>query len=64
MFANHPLFLIDLHIMAPQDSKTKSKPSTSVHRFKAAIFHTMDFKLSLEVNNDQITPSTKRSILI
>ena len=52
--------------MAPQDSETnqtKLIPSTAAHSFKAAIFHTMAFKLSLEINNDQITPSTKRSFL-
>ena len=52
--------------MAPQDTKTnqtKLIPSTTAHSLKAAIFHTMAFKLSLKINNDQITPSTKRSFL-
>ena len=52
--------------MAPQDTKTnqvKLIPSTTAHSLKAAIFHTMAFKLSLEINSDQITSSTKRSFL-
>ena len=52
--------------MAPQDTKTnqtKLIPSTTAQSLKAAIFHTMAFKLSLEMNKDQITPSTKRSFL-
>ena len=52
--------------MVPQDTKTnqtKVIPSTTAHSPKAAIFHTMAFKLSLEKNNDQITPSTKRFLL-
>ena len=49
--------------MAPPDSKTKIIPSTTANRLKAAIFRTMDFKLSFEINNDQITIFTKRSFL-
>ena len=52
--------------MAPQDTKTnqtKLIPSTTAHSPKAAIIHTMAFKLSLEINSDQITSSTKRSFL-
>ena len=52
--------------MAPQDTRTnqtKLISTTTVHRLKAAIFHTMAFKLSLELSNDQITPSTQRSFL-
>ena len=52
--------------MAPQDTKTnqtKLFPSKTVHILEAAIFRTMAFKLSLEINNDQITHSTKRSFL-
>ena len=52
--------------MDPQGGKsnqTKVIPSTTAHSLKAAIFHTMAFKLSLEINKDQITPSTKRSFL-
>ena len=52
--------------MAPQVSETnqtKLIPSTTAHSFRAAIFHTMAFKLSLKINNDQVTPSTTRSFL-
>ena len=49
--------------MAPQDSKTKTNRSTTANSIKAAIFNTMAFKLSLEINNDQVTISTKRLIL-
>ena len=52
------LFIV-LHKMAPQDTKTnqtKLISPTTVHSLKAAIFRTMAFKLSLEINNDQITP--------
>ena len=47
-----------------QDPKKKKFHSTTnAHSLKAAIFHTMASKLSLEINNDKITESTKRSIL-
>ena len=51
--------------MAPADSKTTTKivSSTNANSLKAAIFHTMAFKLSLEINTDQITEATKRSFL-
>ena len=51
--------------MAPADSKTTTKivSSTNANSLKAAIFHTMAFKLSLEINTDQITVATKRSFL-
>ena len=49
--------------MALQDSETKIIPSTTANSLKAATFHTMAFKLSLEINKDQITISTKRSFL-
>ena len=52
--------------MAPQDTKTNPSniiPSITAQRLKAAIFFSMAFKHSLEINNDQITPSTKRSFL-
>ena len=54
------------HKLAPQDTETnqtKLIPSTTAHSLKAAIFHTMAFKILLEMNNDQITSSTKRSFL-
>ena len=49
--------------MAPQGSKTKIISSTIANSLKAAVFHIMAFKLSLKVNNEQITISTKRSLL-
>ena len=52
--------------MARQDTETnqtKLIPSITAHSLKAAIFLTWACKLSLEINNDQITPSTKRSFL-
>ena len=46
--------------MAPnaetQDIITMTSPTSKVHSLKAAIFHTMAFKLSLEINNNKITP--------
>ena len=49
--------------MAPQDSKTKIIPLTTASSLEAAIFHTMAFILSLDINDDQITLSTKRWFL-
>ena len=49
--------------MAPPDSKTNIISSTTANSLKAAIFHTMALKLSHEINNDQITVSTKRTFL-
>ena len=49
--------------MAPPASETKLPNSTTANSLKAAISHTMAFKLSLEINNDKITASTKRSFL-
>ena len=48
--------------MAP-DPKTTTKfiSSNNANSLKAAIFHTMAFKLSLEINTDQVTIATKRS---
>ena len=45
----------------PQDSKTKLISSTNANSHKAATFHTMAFKLSLEINNDQTLIPTKRA---
>ena len=46
--------------MAPnaetQDIITMSSSTSKVHSLKAAIFHTMAFKLSLEINHNKITP--------
>ena len=41
----------------PQDPKNKNKVlyTTIAHSLKAALFHTMALKLSLEINNDKIT---------
>ena len=60
---NHCLSLINFLKLAPQDSKTKIIPSTAANSLKAAIFHTIAFKLSPELNNDQIIYLTKRSFL-
>ena len=46
---------------SPQDSKRKFLSSTNANNLKAAIFHTMAFKLSLEMDNDQIFIHTKRA---
>ena len=53
-----------IHDMAPADSKTTTKfvSSTNANSLKAAIFHTMTFKLSVEINTDQLK-GTKRSFL-
>ena len=37
---------------------TMTSSLSKVHSLKAAIFHTMAFKLSLEVNKNQITPKS------
>ena len=46
--------------MAPnaevEDIITMTSSQSKVHSLKAAIFHTMAFKLSLEINNKKITP--------
>ena len=50
--------------MAPEPkTTTKFISSNNANSFKAAIFHTPTFKLSLEINTDQVTTSTKRSLL-
>ena len=51
--------------MVPQDPKTNSKifSSTNANSLKAAIFNTMAFKMSLEINNDEVTIPTKISFL-
>ena len=51
--------------MAPADSETTTKfvSTTNANSLKAAIFYTMAFKLSLEINTDQVTVPTKRSFL-
>ena len=49
--------------MAPPAPKNTIASPSSVHKLEAAIFHTMAFTLSLEIYNDKITSSTKRSFL-
>ena len=48
--------------MAPnaevEDIKTMTSSQSKVHSLKAAIFHTMAYKLSLEINKNKITPKT------
>ena len=48
--------------MAPTAEVEDIIPMTSshskVHSLKAAIFHTMAYKLSLEINNNKITPKS------
>ena len=50
--------------MAPEPKMTaKCISSNNANILKAAIFHTMAFKLSLDINTDQVTIATKRSFL-
>ena len=48
--------------MAPnaetEDLITMTSDLSKVHSLKAAIFHTMAFKLSLEINKNQMTPKS------
>ena len=48
--------------MAPnaetEDIINMTSSNSKVHSLKAAIFHTMAFKLSLEINNNKITPKS------
>ena len=48
--------------MAPnaevEDIITMTSSHSKVHSLKAAIFHTMTYKLSLEINNNKITPKS------
>ena len=48
--------------MAPnaeiEDITTMTSSQSKVHSLKAAIFHTMAYKLSLEINKNKITPKT------
>ena len=50
--------------MAP-DPKTTTKfiSSTNANSLRAAIFQTMEFKLLLEINTDQVIVATKRYFL-
>ena len=49
--------------MAPPASKTTIPISKTANSLNAAKFHVMAFTVSLEINNDKISPSTKRSFL-
>ena len=45
--------------MAPQNSENKNlvnSTNSQVHSLKAAIFHTMAYKISLEITNGTLTP--------
>ena len=48
--------------MAPnaetEDIITMTSSFSKVHSLKAAIFHTMAYKLSLEINNNKVTPKS------
>ena len=49
--------------MAPEPKTTPKFISyNNANSLKAAIFHTMVFKLSLEFNTDQVTIPTKRDL--
>ena len=54
-----------LKITPPEESKNNSKflSITNAHSLKAAIFHTMAFKLSLEIDNENIIDPTERSFV-
>ena len=41
-----------------EDTITMTSSHSKVHSLKAAIFHTMAYKLSLEINNNKITPKS------
>ena len=49
--------------MTNLEHKKNAIPVTIANCPQAAIFHTMAFKLSLEINTDRIAPSTKRAFL-
>ena len=48
--------------MAPnaevEDNMNMTSSQSKAHSLKAAIFHTMAYKLSLEINNNKITPKS------
>ena len=48
--------------MAPnaetEDIITMTSDFSKVHSLKAAIFHTMEYKLSLEISENKLTPKT------
>ena len=49
----------------PQDPKANSKflSATNANSLKAAIFHAIAFKMSLDINHDNVTIPTKQSFL-
>ena len=52
--------------MVPRNSEIKklvSSTTSKVHSLKAAIFHTMAYKMSLEIKNGNVTLPTRRSFL-
>ena len=52
--------------MARQNSEIKqivNITTSKVHSLKAAIFHTMSYKMSLEINKGNVTLPTRRSFL-
>ena len=49
--------------MAPPTPEMQKTALTKVHSLKVAIFHTMAYKMSTEINNNAITESTKRSFV-
>ena len=52
--------------MAPQKSESKqlvNSATSKVHSLKAAIFHTMAYKMSLEINKGKVILPTRRSFL-
>ena len=46
------------HNAEVEDIITMTSSQSKVHSLKAAIFHTMAYKLSLEINKKKITPKT------
>ena len=42
---------------------TMTSSLSKVHSLKAALFHTMAYKLSLEINNNKVTPKTHIAFL-
>ena len=46
------------HNLETEDVITTTSNLSKVHSLKAAIFHAMAYKLSLEINNNKLTPKT------
>ena len=51
--------------MAPPEPEIHENPASfsNAHSLKAAIVHTMAFRMSLEINNYELTIPTKTAIL-